>query len=101
MPPAFYYMFLGESYVLTGQYDKAIAEYEKGLQLAPDHAGCLLMLAATYGVAGREKEARKSVSEFLRLNTKFSLERLEKLAMYKDPAFKKQFFDALRKAGLK
>ena len=72
--------------MLTEQYDKAIAEFEKGLQLQPDNALCLLWLAATYSMAGREKEARKTVSEFLRLNPKFSLEHLEKIATYKDPA---------------
>jgi adenylate cyclase len=101
MPPAWYYQVLGESYALTDQYDKAIAEFEKGLQVQPNHAVCLLGLAVTYSVTGREKESRKIVSEFLRMNPKFSLERLEKLVMYKDPAVTKRFIDALRKAGLK
>ncbi|MGO9566846.1 MAG: adenylate/guanylate cyclase domain-containing protein [Desulfomonilaceae bacterium] len=101
MPPAWYYSMLGASYMLTEQYDKAITEFEKGLQLQPDSALHLQWLAATYSMAGREKEACKTVSELIRLNPKFSLERLEKLAMYKDPAVTKRFIDALRKAGLK
>jgi tetratricopeptide (TPR) repeat protein len=101
MPPAFYYQSLGRSYLLAGQYDKAIAELEKGLQVAPNHAGCLLALAATYSIAGREKEARRTVSELLRVNPKFSLGHFEKSIHTKDPAVKKRFMDALRKAGLK
>jgi adenylate cyclase len=101
IPAAAYYWVLGESYRLTEQYDKAIAEFEKGLQRQPDHAFCLQWLAATYSMVGRDKEARKTVSELLRVNPKFSLERWEKLVMYKDPAVTKRLIDALRKAGLK
>ena len=79
----------------------ACSELEKGLQLAPDHAGCLLFLAATYSLAGREKEARQTVSEFLRMNPRFSLGHFEKMILYKDPAVKQRMIDALRKAGLK
>ena len=53
--------------MLTKQYDKAIAEFKKGLQLQPDNAVGLLWLAATYSMAGREKEARKTASEVIRL----------------------------------
>jgi adenylate cyclase len=101
IPPAVYYWVLGESYRLTEQYDKAIAEFEKGLQRHPDHAFCLMWLTATYSMAGREKESRKTALELLRVNPKFSLERWEQMALYKDPAVKKRFVDALRKAGLK
>jgi adenylate cyclase len=101
MPPAWYYTFLGQSYRLTEHYDKAMAEFEKGLRVAPDYASCLLGLAATYSQAGREQEARKTVSNFLRVNPKFSLEHYEKMAPYKDPTVRKRFIDALRKAGLK
>jgi adenylate cyclase len=101
MPPVWFYANLGLSYALTKQYDKAIAEYEKGLRLVPDNFYCLLWLAATYSRAGREKEARKTASEFLKFNPKFSLERYEKTVPSKDPALKKRTIDALRKAGLK
>ena len=86
MPPAWYHAYLGRSYTFTEQYDKAIAEFEKGLRVAPDYATCLLGLAVTYSMAGREKEARKTVSELLRLNPRLSLEHLEKVIQYKDPA---------------
>jgi adenylate cyclase len=101
MPPAFYYSILGRSYMLTEQYEKAIAELEKGLQLQPDNSVCLLWLVATYCMAGREKEARKTVSELVRVNPKLSLEHLDKAIQFKDPTVKKGIIDALRKAGLK
>jgi adenylate cyclase len=101
MPPAWYYAYLGTSYRLTEQYDKSIDEFEKGLRVVPENTLCLLGLAATYSQAGREQEARKTVSDFLRLNPKFSLEHAEKVIQYKDPAVKKRVIDALRKAGMK
>ncbi len=101
MPPAWYYSVLGASYMLTRQYDKAVAEHEKGLRVSPDDAWCLVWLAATYSMAGREKEACETVSELLKLNPRFSLENFEKVMHYKDPAVKKRLFDALRKAGMK
>jgi adenylate cyclase len=101
IPPAVYYWVLGESYRLTEQNDKAIAEFEKGLQRHPDHAFCLMWLAATYSMVGRKKESRKTALELLRVNPKFSLEHWDKMGLYKDPAVTKRFIDALRKAGLK
>ncbi|MEW6114203.1 MAG: tetratricopeptide repeat protein, partial [Thermodesulfobacteriota bacterium] len=99
MPPAYYYGWLGTSYRLTNQYDRAIATLEKGLRVQPDHMTCLINLAAAYSQAGRQQDARKTAAEFLRLNPKFSLEAYAKF--YKDPAVAEQFTDALRKAGLK
>ena len=52
-------------------------------------------------MAGRENEARKIVSELLRVNPRLSLEHLEKVVSYKDPAVSERYIDALRKAGLK
>ncbi len=101
MPPAYYYHFLGQSYILMGQYDKAIAELKKGLQIQPHYAGCLLSLAAAYSLARREKEASSALSEFLKMNPKFSLAHMEKQALHKDPAVRERIIDALRKAELK
>ena len=54
---------------------------------------CLLQLTATYSLAGRQEDARKTASEFLRLNPKFSAGSIAKL--YKDPAATKRLIDAL------
>jgi adenylate cyclase len=60
-----------------------------------------VVLASTYNMAGREKEAREAAAEVLKINPKFSLERLENIHPYKDLADKERYFSALRKAGLK
>ena len=60
-----------------------------------------IVLASTYSMAGREKEARQAAAEVLKINPKFSLEQLERTTPYKDQATKERFIDSLRKAGLK
>ncbi len=99
MPPAYYYGWLGTSYRLTNQCDKAIATLEKGLRVQPDHMICLLGLVGAYSVAGRQEDARKTADKFLRLNPNFSVEAIARL--YKDPAVADQVTNVLRQAGLK
>jgi adenylate cyclase len=99
MPPAPYYSWLGITYSLMNQNDKAIAILEKALRVQPDHTFCLIHLTAAYSQAGRQEDARKTAAELLRLNSKFSVEALAKL--FKDSAVQERLIDALRKAGLK
>ena len=60
-----------------------------------------LMLAATYSMMGREKEARAEAAEVLRINPKFSLDFFAKTSVYKEQSVRDNLFNALRKAGLK
>ncbi len=99
LPQAYQYAWLGVSHMLMNQNDKAIAILEKGLRMQPNNNVCLVNLAAAYGLAGRQEDARKTAAEFLRLNPKFSLEAWAKT--YKDPAVQERLIGALRKAGLK
>jgi hypothetical protein len=46
------------------------------------------------------EEARLEADEIMKLNPKFSLERLEKSIPYKNPEVKKRYIEALRNAGL-
>jgi serine/threonine-protein kinase len=50
--------FLGQAYENKGQLMKAVAEYEKATQLAPDPA-VFASLARAFALAGRKEEARK------------------------------------------
>jgi adenylate cyclase len=55
-------------------------------------------LAVTYGLMGREKEAKAAAAELLRINPKFSVEYALKTSPYKD---KDQIIQGMRKTGLK
>jgi adenylate cyclase len=60
---------LGWLYVLTGrQYDKALAECERGIDLAPNSASARMWMAFVLTMAGRPEEAVPYAEQALRLN---------------------------------
>ena len=83
------------------RYEEAVSAYKKAIHIAPDNVFAHVGLASTYSLMGRDSEARAEAAEVLRINPKFSLDYLEKIILFKDKSKKDQFFDALRKAGLK
>jgi len=85
----------------TGRYEEAIAQLKKAIEREPRDIMSYIVLASTYSMAGREKEARAAADEVLKINPKFSLEQFAKIHPYKDPATKERYIDSLRKAGLK
>jgi len=92
---------LALSYRELGQYEEAIATYEKVLQIyGPDHLLAHLELAITYALMDREKENRIEGAEVIRIDPKFSIERYIKVLPF-DQSRKDRIADALRKAGLK
>ena len=101
MAPSIYFRRLGTAYRDIGRYEEAIVQLKKAINLSPDSLYPHIGLAATYSLAGRDEEARAEVSEVLRIQPKFSLERLAKTVPYKNKADTDRVIDALRKAGLK
>ena len=89
---------LGRAYFLAGRYEEAIAEYKKGVKLKPDLRDTHVGLAATYAVIGREEEARSEVSEILRIEPSFSIEKYKR-SNYYQVALEPEI-EGLRKAGL-
>jgi adenylate cyclase len=98
--PSTYLFNLGLSYLFSGQYEEAVAQCKKATIREPNNLGAQLSLTVAYGLSGRDEEARATAQEVLRINPKFSLERLSKSLVYKNRADKDRFIDALRKAGL-
>ena len=92
---------LGHAYRLTGRFEEAVSEYKKALQRSPDNLVAHVVLAVTYSMMGREKEARAEASEVLRLNPKFSSDSWAKRLTFKDQSVTENYIDALRKVGLK
>jgi adenylate cyclase len=100
IPPNWYSFTLGEAYFLAGQYEEAVAAYKRVLHDNPDDMRAHTGLAATYGLWGREEEARAAAAEVLRVEPKFSVEYVKTLP-FKNKADKELLIEALRKAGLK
>jgi tetratricopeptide (TPR) repeat protein len=83
------------------RYDEAIEWGKKAVDRNPKNLPAHLALAASYSLAGREKEAQAETAEVLRIYPNYSLERLAKTDPSKNQVAKKRYIDALRKAGLK
>jgi adenylate cyclase len=96
-----YHMQLGQAFMYTGRYEEAVLAYKKAIERTPKYLWSHLMLAATYSMMGREKEAQAEIAEVLSINPKFSLDFYEKTAILKDRSIVDKIVSALRKAGLK
>ncbi len=101
IPPAYYYLNSGHSHSLLGRFEDAVALYKKAIQLTPDSSPAYAALAATYGLMGKENEAKAAAAELLRIDPKFSVEYVAKTNPAKKPADTEKFIQGLRKAGLK
>jgi adenylate cyclase len=99
-PGVYYYFVLGRAYFFAGQYDESIMTWKRVLDKLPDYGGAHLMLAACYGLLGRDAESTAAAKEVLRINPKFSIESHAKRLPYKDKADIEREVAALRKAGL-
>ena len=101
IPPNTYLRHFAVALRDTGRYEEAIVQLKKAIEREPRDIMSYVVLASTYNMAGREKEAREAAAEVLRINPKFSLEQFAKIHPYKDPAAKDRYIESLRKAGLK
>jgi adenylate cyclase len=99
--PCWYLHQMAGAYRHMGRYDEAITWGKKAVNRNPRNLPAHLALAASYSLAGREKEAQAEAAEILRISPGYSLERLAKTDPTKNQAVKKLYIDALRKAGLK
>jgi adenylate cyclase len=95
-----YLLHLGHAYLTTGRFEKAVSEYKKALQRAPDNLFAHLCLTGIYFGMGIEQEARAEAAEVLRINPKFSVDAYTKRLPFRDRSAINKFSDALRKAGL-
>jgi adenylate cyclase len=100
-PPQWYYINLGIGYNQMGRYEEAASQIKKALALRPNSVSAYSALVVTYGIMGKEDEARTTAEELLRINPHFSAEKYIKAMPYKDPEYPRQAGEALRKAGLK
>jgi adenylate cyclase len=98
-PATFYYDF-GGALRTANRIEEATAAYKKASEKAPNWFWPHAALAAVYSMLGRDEEARAEAVEVLRINPRFSLEWVDRVAAYKDRAPVKKFIDVMRKAGL-
>ena len=98
--PVWYCSVLGNAYRLVGQSETAIAAFQAAIrrdaEFLPLHVG----LASMLGELDRKEDAKISVSETLRIDPGFSIEKYMSGLSYRDQAVAARFKDGLRNSGL-
>ena len=95
------YTYYGLAYRDSGQYEKAIVEFQKECERNPDNHTTLVHLASTYCLAGKYGQAQEIAKEIKIIDPNFSIQLFKKALSYKDQTHTDRIIDALRKAGLK
>ena len=90
---------LGLSCAWTEQYKDAITWCEKAVRQQPDSLWAHIMMTVVYSLSGKDDKAQIQAAEVLRINPKFSLQKLGK-NKYKKRNDWDRFVAALRKAGI-
>ena len=99
-------MFLGNSYHMAGHYEEALSVYKRLLDLSRkgkfSSKGAHLRLAAAYIRLGRDQEARDHVTEVLKNDPTYSMERVIKVTKgrFKDTKHLERYIDDYRLAGI-
>jgi len=93
-------MHLADGQRLLGQYEEAIEDLKRSVELRPDFVPGYVWLASTYGNMGRQVEAEAAAAQVLRLNPHFSISAYGGKVPYRDEAVLEQFREGLRAAGL-
>ena len=70
-PQCHYLCALSDAYRISGQYEKAIAMFKKGLDRALDDIQAQACLTAAYVASGQEENARAVAKEVLRIDSDF------------------------------
>jgi adenylate cyclase len=100
MPPSHYFVQLGSSYFGLERYEEALESFMKAVEINPTNIIAHFLLTCTYGLTGREGEARAEALEVLSIDPDFSLSHHEKVHPAKNKAYVKRCIEAARKAGL-
>lgn len=98
--PAIYNVIYGEILFNKRDYQGAIENFTKALEMNPDIEESRIWLAAAYANAGDIEEAQWQLEQLKMNGRQLSLKRLEKVIPYKDPDQRKYFIDGLYKAGI-
>jgi TolB-like protein/class 3 adenylate cyclase/Tfp pilus assembly protein PilF len=98
--PAWYLSVLAKVYRSLGRNKSAAGIFEMSLARNPNDITDWVGLAATLGELGRAEDAKRAVTEILRLHPDFSIKNYVRRLSYRDPAELTRYEDGLRKAGL-
>lgn len=98
--PAIYRLIRGALYYSMAVLDRALADFERAVEISPSFQLVRTWLAAAYAGVGRLEEAQWEAQEILALDPTFSIARLERALPIRDPEYRERFVNDLRRAGL-
>jgi adenylate cyclase len=98
--PSWYLYTLGAAHRQLGNYDKAVAAHEMWQKRNNRSPNPYLALVYTYTLAGRQDDAERAASEFLKKRPMFSVQQWSKSAGYADPHEVSKIERAMLAAGL-
>jgi len=99
--PYYYLFYLGQSYYLMNQNDKAIELMKRVVTRAPYFLPVRRHLAVLYSEKGMSKEAKAETREVLRIFPGASIEDERARCFYRwTPKVLNRFFDGLRESGM-
>jgi adenylate cyclase len=95
------YNGIGLALLLNGQVEESLSALKAGLRRSPNDMNVHLLLSVVYTVMGRPNEAATATAEVLRLNPKYSVERVEKRwSALRDPVGRDLLLNTIRRTGL-
>jgi adenylate cyclase len=100
IPKNWFLTCLGICYLHLGKYEKGVEEFKKVLSRNPKDLTALVRLAMAYSLLEQEENAHATASEIIKLNPKFSVEKVVKAIPYRKEEDRQLVKIALQKAGL-
>lgn len=97
--PSIYKIIRGEIHFNLHDYDNAIANFLVALERNPEAQEPRLWLAAAYAHKGEIDEASWQLEYLKQSESSLTLEHIEEVSPFKDPAHRRHYLDGLRKAG--
>jgi adenylate cyclase len=90
----------GVTLLLVGEHERAITALNEAISRKPKRADTHVQLAAVLVDMGRLEEAKKAISDALKLDPKMSVSRMTRISEFQDPKTASWHDDLLRTAGL-
>jgi adenylate cyclase len=100
-PHHWYFTVLGHSYNQTGRQEQALEACHQALSLAPEDLWAALGLVSARQLSGRKREAESAVALVRKIDPGFSVDYWKAFHPYVNNPASEQYFESLRRAGLK
>jgi len=88
------------AHFIAGRYAEAVSWAEMAIRERPNHNSALRILSASYAMAGRPEQARKTVAHLCELDPALRISNLDQLNPFRRPEDFARLAEGLRKAGL-